>query len=233
MRGARPRTAATSAAALRPWQRMAARLPHQCCATSAQGTATGRPACATICAATAPSVVQSSVQPWRNNCATPQATVRFPSCIHSWQIAQPVRITTATGRATRAAIARPARYRTRSCARGGGAAMRVGADADATSIFLHFDSEKLKVRYNNAGVLMITLLATRVWLRPVSRGNRHFTVGGGRLRQSGPRPEARLLRQPALEGLTRSARTDSPRQVGRNKFRRRKAAAAQGGGGGF
>ncbi|KZV22205.1 hypothetical protein F511_09423 [Dorcoceras hygrometricum] len=54
-----------------------------------------------------------------------------------------------------------------------------------------------------------------------SRGNRHFTVGGGRLRQSGPRPEARLLRQPALEGLTSSARTDSSRQVGRNKFRRR------------
>ncbi|KZV32509.1 small conductance mechanosensitive ion channel family [Dorcoceras hygrometricum] len=77
---------------------------------------------------------------------------------------------------------------------------------------------------------LITLLATRAWLRPVSRGNRNFTVGGGRLRQSGPRPEARLLRQPALEGLKRSARTDSPRQVGRNKFRRerrrRKAAAA-------
>ncbi|KZV48040.1 hypothetical protein F511_26451 [Dorcoceras hygrometricum] len=60
----------------------------------------------------------------------------------------------------------------------------------------------------------------------VSRGNQHFTVGGGRLRQSGPRLEARLLRQPALEGLTRSARTDSPRQVGWNNFRRSKAAAA-------
>ncbi|KZV24158.1 kinesin-1-like [Dorcoceras hygrometricum] len=68
--------------------------------------------------------------------------------------------------------------------------------------------------------LGVTFLATRAWLRPVSRGNRHFTVGGGRLRQSGPRPEARLLRQPALEGLTRSAWTDSPRQVGWNKFRR-------------
>ncbi|KZV44385.1 hypothetical protein F511_24088 [Dorcoceras hygrometricum] len=68
--------------------------------------------------------------------------------------------------------------------------------------------------------LGVTFLATRAWLRPVSRGNRHFTVGGGRLRQSGPRSEGRLLRQPALEGLTRSARTDSPRQVGRNKFRR-------------
>ncbi|KZV37011.1 hypothetical protein F511_17271 [Dorcoceras hygrometricum] len=69
------------------------------------------------------------------------------------------------------------------------------------------------------------------WLRPVSRGNRHFTVGGGRLRQSGPRPEGKLLRQPALEGLTRSARTDSPRKVGRNKFRRGAAAAAMQGGG--
>ncbi|KZV54148.1 hypothetical protein F511_09983 [Dorcoceras hygrometricum] len=72
----------------------------------------------------------------------------------------------------------------------------------------------------------VTFLATRAWLRPVSRGNRHFTVGGGRLRQSGPRPKARLLRQPKLEGLTRSARTDSPRPVGWNKFRRSKAAAA-------
>ncbi|KZV35983.1 hypothetical protein F511_16965 [Dorcoceras hygrometricum] len=67
---------------------------------------------------------------------------------------------------------------------------------------------------------LITLLATRAWLRPVSRGNRHFTVGDGRLRQSGSRPEVRLLRQPTLEGLMRSTRTDSPRQVGRNKFRR-------------
>ncbi|KZV16731.1 Nuclear-pore anchor [Dorcoceras hygrometricum] len=79
--------------------------------------------------------------------------------------------------------------------------------------------------------LWVTSMATRAWLRPVSRGNRHFTVGGGRLRQSGPRSEARLLRHPALEGLTRSARTDSPRQVGRNNFRRGEAAAAQDGGG--
>ncbi|KZV23437.1 hypothetical protein F511_37791 [Dorcoceras hygrometricum] len=73
---------------------------------------------------------------------------------------------------------------------------------------------------------MTTLLATRAWLRPVSRGNRHFTVGGGGLRQSGPRPDTRLLRQPALEGLTRSARMDSPCEVVRNKFRRLEAAAA-------
>ncbi|KZV18701.1 hypothetical protein F511_39867 [Dorcoceras hygrometricum] len=74
--------------------------------------------------------------------------------------------------------------------------------------------------------LGVTLLATRAWLRPVSRGNRHFTVGGGRLRQSGPRPETISLRSAALEGLTRSTRMDSPRQVGQNKFRRSAAAAA-------
>ncbi|KZV46956.1 exportin-1-like [Dorcoceras hygrometricum] len=42
----------------------------------------------------------------------------------------------------------------------------------------------------------------------------------------GPRPEEGFLRQPALEGLTRSARTDSPRRIGRNEFRRLEAAAA-------
>ncbi|KZV36945.1 hypothetical protein F511_19116 [Dorcoceras hygrometricum] len=62
----------------------------------------------------------------------------------------------------------------------------------------------------------------------------------GRYRQSGPRPETRLLRQPALEGLTRSARTDSPRQIGRKRFsgedgrrRRRRRRTAGGGGGGY
>ncbi|KZV55933.1 hypothetical protein F511_20755 [Dorcoceras hygrometricum] len=57
------------------------------------------------------------------------------------------------------------------------------------------------------------------------------------LRQSGPRPDARLLRQTALEVLTRSARSDSPRRTGRNKFpatigggRRRRTAGGGGGG---
>ncbi|KZV25035.1 hypothetical protein F511_27959 [Dorcoceras hygrometricum] len=48
----------------------------------------------------------------------------------------------------------------------------------------------------------------------------------GRYRQSGPRPDTRLLRQLALEGVTRSARTDSPRRIGRNEFRRLAEAAA-------
>ncbi|KZV44684.1 hypothetical protein F511_27953 [Dorcoceras hygrometricum] len=47
-------------------------------------------------------------------------------------------------------------------------------------------------------------------------------------RQSGPRPEARFLCQPALEGLTRSARTETPRNGDRNKSDQRAAAAAGG-----
>ncbi|KZV14477.1 hypothetical protein F511_42966 [Dorcoceras hygrometricum] len=49
----------------------------------------------------------------------------------------------------------------------------------------------------------------------------------GRYRQSGPRPDKRLLRHPALEGMTRSARTDSPRRIGRKQF-----SGEEGGGGG-
>ncbi|KZV16776.1 hypothetical protein F511_17352 [Dorcoceras hygrometricum] len=46
--------------------------------------------------------------------------------------------------------------------------------------------------------------------------------------------ETRLLRQPALEGLTRSARTDSPRRIGRKQFsgedgRRRRTAGGDDG----
>ncbi|KZV58039.1 hypothetical protein F511_38133 [Dorcoceras hygrometricum] len=37
-------------------------------------------------------------------------------------------------------------------------------------------------------------------------------------RQSGPRPDPRLLRQAALEALTISARTDSPRRTGRKQI---------------
>ncbi|KZV54029.1 hypothetical protein F511_29647 [Dorcoceras hygrometricum] len=55
-------------------------------------------------------------------------------------------------------------------------------------------------------------------------------------RQSGPRPEPRLLRQAALEALTNSARMDSPRRVGRKRIsgdngRRRRRRTAGGGGG--
>ncbi|KZV44488.1 hypothetical protein F511_37577 [Dorcoceras hygrometricum] len=48
----------------------------------------------------------------------------------------------------------------------------------------------------------------------------------GRYRQSGPRPDTRLLRHPALEGVMRSARTDSPRRIGRKQI-----SGEEGGGG--
>ncbi|KZV50533.1 hypothetical protein F511_32161 [Dorcoceras hygrometricum] len=47
---------------------------------------------------------------------------------------------------------------------------------------------------------------------------RLFSVDCGSLRQSGPRPDPRFLRQDALEALTRSARMDSPRRTGRKQF---------------
>ncbi|KZV27498.1 ATP-dependent DNA helicase srs2-like [Dorcoceras hygrometricum] len=51
----------------------------------------------------------------------------------------------------------------------------------------------------------------------VSR-TRLFSVDCGSLRQSGPRPDPRLLRQAALESLTRSARTNTPRKTGPEQF---------------
>ncbi|KZV19931.1 hypothetical protein F511_22985 [Dorcoceras hygrometricum] len=47
-------------------------------------------------------------------------------------------------------------------------------------------------------------------------GNRGGSGSRLPIRQSGPRPEGRLLRQPAVEGLTRSVQMDSPRRVGRS-----------------
>ncbi|KZV22189.1 LRR receptor-like serine/threonine-protein kinase [Dorcoceras hygrometricum] len=47
-------------------------------------------------------------------------------------------------------------------------------------------------------------------------------------RQSGPRPDLRLLRQAALEALTRSARTNTPRKTAPEQF----PAKIGGGGGG-
>ncbi|KZV35996.1 hypothetical protein F511_14513 [Dorcoceras hygrometricum] len=54
------------------------------------------------------------------------------------------------------------------------------------------------------------------------------------IRQSGPRPDLRLLRQTALEVLTRSARSDSPRKTRPEQIPAKlaAAAAAHGGGGG-
>ncbi|KZV38427.1 hypothetical protein F511_37334 [Dorcoceras hygrometricum] len=74
--------------------------------------------------------------------------------------------------------------------------------------------------------LTLTRLPTHLGSSGGGIGKRHFTVGGGKYRQSGPRPETGFLRQHALEGLTRSARTDSPRQDWPETIFRRAAAAA-------
>ncbi|KZV51328.1 hypothetical protein F511_12023 [Dorcoceras hygrometricum] len=52
------------------------------------------------------------------------------------------------------------------------------------------------------------------------------------IRQSGPRLDPRFLRQTALEVLTRSARTDSPRKTRPEQIPAKLAAAAAHGGGG-
>ncbi|KZV24084.1 hypothetical protein F511_07183 [Dorcoceras hygrometricum] len=57
---------------------------------------------------------------------------------------------------------------------------------------------------------------------------RLFSVDCGSLRQSGPRPDPRLLCQAALEALTRSARTNTPRKTRPEQF----PAKIVGGGGG-
>ncbi|KZV49607.1 hypothetical protein F511_24424 [Dorcoceras hygrometricum] len=55
------------------------------------------------------------------------------------------------------------------------------------------------------------------WLRPVSRGNRHFTVGGGRLRQSGPRgnetPSSACTRKPDEIGADGFSSSSWPEQI--------------------
>ncbi|KZV37015.1 cysteinyl-tRNA synthetase [Dorcoceras hygrometricum] len=72
---------------------------------------------------------------------------------------------------------------------------------------------------------------TGITRRPALHGRRL------QIRQLGPRPEGRLLRQPALEGLTRSALTDSPRKTDRSKSDQSTTTAAargkHGGGGGL
>ncbi|KZV32236.1 acyl-CoA dehydrogenase-related protein [Dorcoceras hygrometricum] len=61
---------------------------------------------------------------------------------------------------------------------------------------------------------------------------RLLSVDCGSLRQSGPRPDPRLLHQAALEALTRSARTDSPCRTGRKQISGDDRRRRVGGGGG-
>ncbi|KZV46982.1 hypothetical protein F511_15779 [Dorcoceras hygrometricum] len=100
------------------------------------------------------------------------------------------------------------------------------AAAGGQSQGLDFNSENSKVRYNMANridqiretLALIPLLGIRI--RPPIAVD---------YRQSGPRPDPRLLHQAALEDLTRSARTDSPRKTRPEQFPAKWAAAAGGG----
>ncbi|KZV26858.1 hypothetical protein F511_42514 [Dorcoceras hygrometricum] len=51
------------------------------------------------------------------------------------------------------------------------------------------------------------------------------------LRQSGPRPDPRFLHQAALEALTRSARTNTPRKTRPEQFPAKFVGGGGGGGG--
>ncbi|KZV53036.1 DNA binding protein [Dorcoceras hygrometricum] len=86
----------------------------------------------------------------------------------------------------------------------------------------------------NRVFLLITLLTTRAWLRLVSRGNRHFTVGGGRLRQSGPRSETISLRSACTRRLMDFITNGFSSKSWAEQIPAREAAAAatNGGGGG-
>ncbi|KZV56606.1 hypothetical protein F511_09941 [Dorcoceras hygrometricum] len=226
VRGARPRTAATGAAlpcaiAWRTAPTSAQKFVHgaavQCLGHRAERQAERRYQRRNIARPAATSA---------GNCATLAATVRETSTPLRPSITQPLR--------EKAAIAHPSLGSDTTV----GEPWRIRITAPARQRKNKNLAGRRSIQFINIQAMTIcrvflgvTLLATRAWLRPLSRGNRHFTVGGGRLRQSGQRPEGRLLRQPALEGLTRSARTDSPCQVGRNKFRRSEAAAAFGRGG--
>ncbi|KZV58698.1 hypothetical protein F511_40912 [Dorcoceras hygrometricum] len=78
---------------------------------------------------------------------------------------------------------------------------------------------------------LIPLLGIRI--RPPARQRKNIKQIAVDYRQSGQRPDPRLLRQAALEALTRSARTNTPRKTRPERFPAKLAAAtaAHGGGG--
>ncbi|KZV41247.1 hypothetical protein F511_28662 [Dorcoceras hygrometricum] len=73
------------------------------------------------------------------------------------------------------------------------------------------------------------LAGTYAWLQPVLQESGSSRLIAVDYRQSGPRPDPRLLRQAALEALTRSARTNTPLKTRPEQF---PAKIVVGGGGG-
>ncbi|KZV41928.1 hypothetical protein F511_30205 [Dorcoceras hygrometricum] len=106
-------------------------------------------------------------------------------------------------------------------------ASRDAAEKENFPVDDQYNSKSNTIRTIHRVFSLITLPATRSWLRPISRGNRHFTVGGGRLRQSGPRPKTISLRSACtrrlMDFITNGFSSSSwPKQI----------PAKQGGGGG-
>ncbi|KZV56841.1 hypothetical protein F511_21406 [Dorcoceras hygrometricum] len=97
------------------------------------------------------------------------------------------------------------------------------------------DARQARLRHTTSAAEARVKRAWGAMRRSISYAQGTARAHCGRYRQSGPRPEPRLLRQPALEALMNSARMDSPRRVGRKRIfgddgRRRRTA---GGGGGL
>ncbi|KZV23687.1 hypothetical protein F511_31610 [Dorcoceras hygrometricum] len=76
----------------------------------------------------------------------------------------------------------------------------------------------MAIRMIRSGKTLALIPLSGIRIRPPARQRKNIKTDCGSLRQSGPRPDPRLLRQAALEALTRSARTDSPRRTGRKQY---------------
>ncbi|KZV21377.1 hypothetical protein F511_23968 [Dorcoceras hygrometricum] len=116
------------------------------------------------------------------------------------------------------------------------------APNDGATRGVHVARQPCNSSHERAPIMAHRLLSTAQrfargrWTRPAIT-MRNQCAGAAAVDSSiRPRPEARLLRQPALEGLTRSTRMDSPRKTDRSKSDQLSAAAAAvkaDGGGGF
>ncbi|KZV32021.1 hypothetical protein F511_23134 [Dorcoceras hygrometricum] len=80
-------------------------------------------------------------------------------------------------------------------------------------------------------VLVIPVGARHKCQQGTTSQSASHNVALNQIRQSGPRLDPRFLRQTALEVLTRSARSDSPRKTGRNNIPAKLGGGGGGGGG--
>ncbi|KZV23121.1 hypothetical protein F511_25082 [Dorcoceras hygrometricum] len=99
---------------------------------------------------------------------------------------------------------------------------RIGITREGCDV-VSMGSDLLSERYGLQQTSSLCVVTTQIQL---------LVENCGSLRQSDPRPDPRLLRQTALEALTRSARTDSPRRTGQKQISGDDRRRRVGGGGG-